>query len=107
MVARSVGWRGARAGLFFLGGVVLSPLVALIPPHAAWALASVVTGIVLGGRKWAERHTLFSLSGVCPRCGAAVQVEGPMRFRNGSTVDCASCHHGATLTVDAAALPAP
>ncbi|UCC25968.1 MAG: hypothetical protein JSU98_02490 [Gemmatimonadales bacterium] len=105
ILRRSVPWRGVRAGAFGLGGLVVAPVVALIPPHAAWALAAVVTGLVLGGLKWAERYTLLTLSSRCPRCGAPVEVQGPTRLKGRLMVDCEGCHHGSTLTLPADSFP--
>lgn len=107
VLRRGMAWRGLRAGGLLLAGLVAAPVVALIPPHAAWALAAVITGLVLGGRKWAERFTLLSLEGPCPRCGSTIRVAGPTRLKNPDTVDCEGCHHGSTLTVPQESLARP
>lgn len=104
VLPRSVGWRALRAGAFVAGGLLLAPVVALLPPHVAWALAAAVTGMVLGARKWAERFTLLSLEGRCPRCGEPLAVGRPTRLRNPWTLDCEACHHAVTLTVPGRAL---
>lgn len=98
VLPRSVRWRAVRAGAFLAGGVLSAPVVAVFPPHVAWALGAVVTGIVFATRKWAERFSLLALEGTCPRCGAAVQLSGPMRLRNPWSLSCEACHHGAVLT---------
>lgn len=100
VLPRSTPWRAARAGTFAVAGVFMAPVVALVPPHAAWGLAAVVTGCVLAARKWGERFTLLELEGPCPRCGSALAVATPTRLRDPWTVDCEACHHQATLTVD-------
>lgn len=106
VVARSVGWRATRAGAFLIGGLGLAPVVAVLPPHVAWALGSAVTGFVLGARKWAERFSLLSLEGACPRCGAVLHVDGPVRLRNRGSLSCETCHHAATLVFPEGALEA-
>ncbi|HSG48302.1 MAG TPA: hypothetical protein VLA43_10850 [Longimicrobiales bacterium] len=104
VLPRSRGWRALRSGALTLGGLVAAPVVALIPPHAAWALGAAVTGAVLGARKWGERFTLLSLRGSCPRCGAPLTLDRPGPLRNPATVDCEACHHAATLTIPAESL---
>lgn len=104
LLPRSTGWRATRAGAFTLGGVALAPLVALVPPHAAWALASVGTGVALGIRKWKERFTLLRLRAPCPRCGQEIRRDSPARLRTPETVTCEACHHSASLVVDPEAL---
>jgi hypothetical protein len=107
VVPRGAGWRATRAGGFILGGLLAAPVVALLPPHVAWAMAAVLTGLFFGLRKWAERHTLMELSGPCPRCGATIHVGSATRLRNPWTVSCESCRHAATLTVASEELPEP
>lgn len=97
VLPRSVGWRAARAGARVLAGLVAAPLAALIPPHAAWALGAAATGLVLGARKWSERRTLVSLAGACPRCGAPITLDRPVRLRDPFPIDCTACHHSASL----------
>lgn len=105
VLPRSTGWRAARAGALTGGGLILAPVVAILPPHVAWALASAVTGSVLGWTKWQERYTLTELSGKCPRCGEPISITSPTRLRSPWTVSCDACHHPATLEVDSSALP--
>ncbi|MEJ2538572.1 MAG: hypothetical protein P8188_01095 [Gemmatimonadota bacterium] len=106
VIPRSTGWRLARAGGFILGGLVAAPVVALLPPHAAWALGAAGTGVFFGLRKWSERYTLVSLEGPCPRCGAPIRITSPTRLRSSWNISCDACHHAATLDVPDAALPA-
>lgn len=107
VVPRGTAWRATRAGGFILGGLLVAPVVALLPPHVAWAMGSVLTGLFFGARKWSERHTLMELSGTCPRCGATIHIGSPTRLRNPWAVSCEECNHAATVTVDPAALPKP
>lgn len=98
VLPRSLGWRATRAGGSVLMGLVAAPVVALLPPHIAWALGAAVTGFILGARKWAERFTLLALEGSCPRCHAPLGLDRPTRLRTPFTVDCPNCHHGSSLT---------
>ena len=107
VIPRGTGWRAARAGGFILGGLLAAPVVALLPPHVAWAMASVLTGLFFGLRKWSERHTLTELSGPCPRCGSSIRIDSPTRLRTPWSVSCEACHHAATLTVAPGELPKP
>ena len=104
LLPRSTAWRASRAGILTAAGILAAPVVFLLPPHAVWGMGSVITGLVLGGRKWAERYTLLELETQCPRCGHAVAVKGPTRFRNGSNLSCDGCHHSASLQVPESAL---
>ena len=36
--ARSAGWRARRASIALAAGLIVAPAVALVPPHAPWAL---------------------------------------------------------------------
>lgn len=107
VLPRSVGWRALRAGALGLGGLATAPLVAVLPPHAPWALGAAGAGVILGARKWAERFTLVSLRGSCPRCGSDLMVDRPGRLRNPAPVDCPGCHHAVTLTISPEALRPP
>ena len=99
LIPRTAGWRGARAGPLAGGGLALAVPLVLFPPHGAWSLASGLTGLALGWRKWTERFTLVRLTGNCPRCETRIVVEGPTRFRNGGDVDCTQCHNPSILRV--------
>ena len=107
VIARSAGWRGLRAGALGLGGLMAAPLLAVVPPHAPWALGAAGTGLALGLRKWTERFTLVSLRGACPRCGGNISVDRAGRLRNPAPVDCPACHHAVTLAISPEELPPP
>ena len=107
VLPRGTAWRATRAGGFILGGLLAAPVVALLPPHVAWAMGSVLTGLFFGIRKWSERHTLVELSGPCPRCGATIRIGSPTRLRNPWNVTCDACRHAATVTVEPGDLPTP
>ena len=107
VLPRGTAWRASRAGGFIIAGLLAAPVVALLPPHVAWAMAAVLTGLFFGLRKWGERHTLLELSGPCPRCGSTIRLGSPTRLRNPWNLSCESCRHAATLTVEPERLPEP
>ena len=98
--SRSTAWRATRAAAFVGGGLVLAPVVALAPPHVAWAMGSVLTGGFLGWRKWVERFTLVAVEGDCPKCGDALTLDGATRLRARSTLPCPGCHHDLQVILD-------
>ena len=96
-IRRSTGWRGFRATLFLAVGVALTPVVALVPPHAPWAVAALGTAGFLAFRKWRERFTLLSLEGACPRCHHSLMVRKRTPLGKGLTLSCPSCNHDVHL----------
>jgi len=92
-------WRGIRAAIFLGGGLILAPLVGMIPPHAPWVAGVVGFGGWLGVRKWKEHFTLESLLGNCPRCSEPLSVRAGIPLRQGMSVPCDHCHHEPRLTV--------
>jgi hypothetical protein len=94
--ARPRSWRVGGAIRLSATGVVLAPLLGLIPPHAPWIVGSVGVGAILARRRWKERFTLESVDGACPRCQAAVSVR-PGRLRSPHPVTCEGCHHEGSL----------
>ncbi len=101
--ARPRSWRIGGAMRLSATGVVLAPLVGLIPPHAPWIVGSVGVGAILARRRWQERFTLESVDGACPRCGASVSVR-PGRLRSPHPVACEGCRHEASLRLPTEAL---
>ena len=97
---RSTPWRAARAGAFAGGGLVLAPIVMVLPPHVAWALGSVVTGGFLGWRKWIERFTWTGVEGRCPKCSAELRLDGATRLRARVSLACADCQHDLQVVVE-------
>jgi hypothetical protein len=95
---RSATWRAIRASAFFAGGILLAPLVGLVPPHAPWALGVLGIGGFLGLRKWRERFTILSFEGACPKCGEALSIPSGTPLRPVMTVPCPGCHHDSRLT---------
>jgi len=92
-------WRGSRAAVLLGVGVLLAPVVALVPPHAPWAIGALGVGAILARKKWRERRTLVELEGICPRCESPLRVERPTRMRDPHTFSCNTCHHEMELEV--------
>ncbi len=99
VLPRSAGWRLGRSSAFIGTGLVLAPLVGLIPPHAPWVLAVLGTGGLMGIRKWKERFTILSLQGECPKCGGPLSLKSGTPLRSVMTVPCSGCNHDSRLTV--------
>jgi hypothetical protein len=100
VIPRSRNWRGLRLFGFLAGGLVLAPLVGLIPPHAPWAVGALGVGLFFGIRKWRERLTLVSFQGGCPKCGAEIRLKPGSAVRNGMSITCDQCHHDSVLSLD-------
>jgi hypothetical protein len=102
---RSARWRVSRAVGFGLAGYGVM-LLAILPPHAVWAMAGLVAGTTFSTLKFLERYTLESFAGACPHCGAEVSSDGSTRLKARSTVTCDACHRASELVVDVPALDA-
>jgi len=98
--ARSTGWRARRAAIALAAGLLVAPVVGLVPPHAPWALGALGMGLFMARRWWAEAHTLHFLEGACPRCGEGVSLSSPVRLRHPHPISCPSCHYESALSVD-------
>jgi hypothetical protein len=88
---RAVGSRAIRAGLYAGGTLVLTPVAALFPPHAPWAVAVLIGGGVLTWRGWSTREVVASFQGDCPRCGSSLTLSPGTRLRDGLAVSCGEC----------------
>lgn len=103
IVARGKAWRVGGAartfGLFF----VVSPFVAVFPPHAVWPIGALLTGAFLARRRYIERFTLLGLEATCPKCGKELLVK-KTRLRAPHSLPCEACHHESTLKVPDGAL---
>ena len=97
---RSVGWRARRAAIALAAGLIVAPLVALVPPHAPWALGALGIGLLTARRRWAEEHTLHFLEGACPRCGEGITLSRPARLRHPHAASCPSCQYELAISVD-------
>jgi hypothetical protein len=99
VVPRSLAWRGALASAYVGGGLLLAPILGMVPPHAPWAAGVLVCGGFFGVRKWRERFTLLSLHGICPKCGGGVSILSRVPLKSGISVPCEGCHHDSRLVV--------
>lgn len=102
LLRRSRRWRTIRALRVAGVGVLVAPLLALVPPHAPWALGALVGSLFLAKRRLSETRTLVGLEGPCPHCGELVTLEAPTRLRSPHPVACEVCHHEVTLHVEGA-----
>ena len=93
---RAVSWRAGGAARRLAIFVVIAPFVAIVPPHAPWAIAALATGVILARRRWLERFTLERVEGVCPKCGEPLAVKAA-RLRLPHPVACEGCHHQSEL----------
>ena len=100
---RPTSWRASGAALIMAGFVVLSGVVAIVPPHAPWMIGALVGGAILSRRRWIERYTLESVEGDCPKCGSPLEVKSG-RLRIPHPVTCDGCHHESALRFDPAGL---
>lgn len=91
-------WRMTGAAQRLGGALVLAPFLALVPPHAPWALGALAAGGVLARRRWTETHTLESVEGPCPKCGHGLSVRST-RLKRPHPLECESCHHVSSLRV--------
>lgn len=105
VIPRSTGWRVGRAVLFGLAGYSIMVL-AILPPHALWALAGLVAGTAFAVHKFLERYTLDAWEAACPHCGAAMSSEGSSRLNARKTVTCDACQRTSELVIDVSALDA-
>lgn len=93
---REVGWRAGGAARTLAIFVVVAPFVAIVPPHAPWAIGALATGLILARRRWSERCTLERIRGACPKCGEPLAVKAG-RLRTPHSVACERCHHQTEL----------
>lgn len=106
VVPRTTGWRAGRALRWLAAGVIVAPVVAVLPPHAPWAVAAGTGGVVLALRKWGERFTLVGLEGSCPRCGAPLVHHGSTPLKTPHSTACEGCGNPVALHVDLSGLEA-
>lgn len=107
VIARTSAWRVSHATPPLVIGLLLSPVLFIVPPHVPWALGAVGVGALLAVRKWRERFTLTRLDLPCPHCGQPLALAGPVALRQPHSLSCDACHHHVTLNVSPSALEAP
>ncbi len=96
ILPRSRGWRVGGAARTMALFVVVSPFVAVFPPHAVWLIGALLTGGFLARRRYVERFTLRELEGTCPRCGSPFRIK-PGRLLVPHPLPCEGCHHESTI----------
>ncbi|MDX1567219.1 MAG: hypothetical protein R3223_05415 [Longimicrobiales bacterium] len=97
--ARSRGWRIRKAAAPLVAGLVVAPVVALLPPHAPWALVALATGGILARRKWKERFTILDAEARCPRCDTELPLPEGTRLRSPHPLTCPECGHEPVVEV--------
>lgn len=99
---RAAGSRAMRAGLYAGGTLLLTPVAAIFPPHAPWAMAVLIGGGLLTWRGWSTREVVASFQGECPRCGHPLSLDPGTRLRDGLAVSCPECGMDPLLKLGAA-----
>lgn len=102
---RSRGWRLRRALAPAAAGLVVAPVVAIVPPHAPWVVAVLAAAGTLAWRRWREEYTIVGFEARCPRCDAELQMSSGTRLRSPHPLTCDSCRHEPVLQVDRTTLP--
>lgn len=100
---RSRSWRVWGAARTQAVGLVLAPVVGLVPPHVPWALGALGVSFFLARRRWHHVFTVESVTGSCPKCGKAVSARSGM-LRDPHPVPCDGCHHDLSLLLPEGAL---
>jgi len=96
-------WRVGGAARTQAVGLVLAPMVALVPPHVPWALGALAGSFFLARRRWHHRFTVEAVTGTCPKCGRDVAPR-PAMLRARHALPCDGCHHDLTLELAVGAL---
>lgn len=94
--------RALRTGLAAGGTLLLTPVAAIFPPHAPWAMAVLIGGGILTWRAWNTREVVASFQGDCPRCGHTLTLPPGTRLRDGLAVSCGNCGMDPLLKLGAA-----
>ena len=104
VVPRTRRWRLVGALQAMGASLLVAPVVAVVPPHAPWAIGALAAGGYFARRRWTETHTLRSVDGACPKCGDAFKTKRS-RLRRPHPLDCESCHHTSELRIPEETLP--
>lgn len=102
VVDRTRGWRISHTLIALLVAWGAIPIVVWLPPHIPWVLGAFGIGVYLAWKYMTQHHTLLSLEGKCPKCGAAQAIAKPLSLRTPQKLACADCHHDIFLEVDLA-----
>lgn len=93
--------RTTRAVFQLLGFWLLVPVVALIPPHAPWAIAALLLGLYFFRRSRAGALVVQRFQGRCPRCGGELHLQPGTRIRVPHPLGCPHCHFEPVLETGA------
>jgi hypothetical protein len=96
IAARSRAWRIGGAARNFGLLAAVAPFVAIVPPHAVWLIGALGAGAFLAWRRFIERFTLLALDGICPKCGAPLEIKSG-RLKGPHPLPCEACHHESRL----------
>lgn len=99
VIPRSRAWRLRRTAVAAGAFLLVTPLAALVPPHAPWAAAGLAAAVVMGRRRWTERCSVGRFQAPCPRCGQTVSLAPGTRLRAPHPVSCDGCGHEPLLEV--------
>lgn len=105
VLPRTRQWRLVGAARALAVSLVVAPVVAVVPPHAPWAIGALAAGAYFARRRWTETHTLAGVDGACPKCGNEFQAKAT-RLRRPHPLECEKCHHVSELRIPEGALPA-
>jgi MYXO-CTERM domain-containing protein len=103
VLPRSRRWRVVGAARALAVSLVVAPVVAVVPPHAPWAIGALAVGGYFARRRWTETHTLAGVDGACPKCGQPFRAK-PSRLRRPHPLECEGCHHTSELRIPDGAL---
>jgi len=95
---RSAGWRWRRTLRAVGAGLLVAPLVGMVPPHAPWILGALGGSAFVARRRWQEAFTLVRLEARCPRCDTPFDVK-PSRLRDHHPLTCEHCHYESSLVI--------
>ena len=104
VVRRTRRWRMVGALQAVGASLLVAPVVAVVPPHAPWAIGALAAGGFFARRRWIETHTLVGVEGRCPKCGEAFRTK-KSRLRRPHPLECEACHHTSELRIPEEALP--
>jgi hypothetical protein len=99
---RSLGSRAGRAAAALaIAWLLVFPAIFFPVAHFVLVPGLVVGGVVLAVLRLREARTLTRVQGVCPRCGAALDLTPGGRFRLPRPVQCVHCRNELTLAAPA------
>lgn len=95
---RSLASRVGRAGLALaVAWLLVFPAIFFPVLHFVLVPGLIVGGVALAAMRLREDLSLVRVQGVCPRCGATLDLTPGGRFRLPRTVQCVHCRNQLTL----------